>query len=280
VIQGTNMNVSTATQVNVDAAIIDEFAELGYAIIPDALPPRRVATLRDELTAAIEADLVSFEAEEKRTGRPHPDRWMVHNAMLRGPELARMLEHELMHAYFEKFLGATCILYSYQTSTLPPRGTNYGSRIHNDCPRLIPGYPTRMGAFFALDDMTEENGATYYLPGSQMRTEAPSEEEFMANAERALCPAGSLILVSSEVWHRGGENFTDRPRHALTIGATRSYMRSRFDFPRLIENTGSDILDRVGPVGRRFLGYNVRVPTSMEEYYLPPDQRLYLPNQG
>ncbi len=162
---------------------------------------------------------------------------------------------------------------------MPPRGTNYSHRIHIDCAQLIPGYPTSMGAFFALDDMTEENGATYFLPGSQTTREAPSEEEFMAHAERALCAAGSLIMVNPRVRHRGGENFTDKPRHALTIGACHSYMRSRFDFPRLIENTGSDILDRVGPVGRRFLGYNVRVPASMEEYYLPADQRLYLPNQ-
>jgi ectoine hydroxylase-related dioxygenase (phytanoyl-CoA dioxygenase family) len=266
--------------MKVDSAIIDEITERGYAIIPDALPPRRVAALRAELAAAVEADLVSFEAEENRTGKPHIDRWMVHNAMLRGPELARMLEHEEMQAYFQAFLGSTCILYAYQTSSMPPRGTNYSRRIHNDCPRLIPGYPTNMGAFFALDDMTEENGATYFLPGSHTRTEAPGEDEFMANAERALCAAGSLIIMNPRVFHRGGDNFTDKPRHALTIGACRSYMRSRFDFPRLIEHTGSDILERLGPVGRRFLGYNVRVPATMEEYYLPPDQRLYLANQG
>ena len=50
--------------------------------------------------------------------------------------------------------------------------------------------------------------------------------------------------------------------------------------PALFKNTGSDILDRAGSVGLRYLGDNVRVPASMEEYYLPPDQRLYLPNQG
>lgn len=66
----------------------------------------------------------------------------------------------------------------------------------------------------------------------------------------------------------------------LTIGGCRSYMRSRFDFPRLIEHTQSQILDIVGPVGRRFLGYNVRMPTSLEDYYRPPSERLYLANQG
>ena len=36
----------------------------------------------------------------------------------------------------------------------------------------------------------------------------------------------------------------------------------------------------LGETGRRFLGFNVRVPTTLDEYYLPPDQRLYKPNQG
>ena len=32
--------------------------------------------------------------------------------------------------------------------------------------------------------------------------------------------------------------------------------------------------------GRRLLGMNVRMPTTLDEFYLPPDQRLYLPAQG
>lgn len=264
----------------VDELIVQNVVDRGYAIVPDALPSLRVRTLKAELQQAIEEDLLSFDAEEERTGKPHPDRWMVHNAMLRGKELSRILEHELMHAYLTRFLGDTCILYAYQTSSMPPFGTNYSNRIHVDCPRLIPDYPTNMGIFFALDDITEENGASYFLPGSQHRLDAPTEAEFMAKAERATCSAGSMVVMNPRVWHRGGNNHTDKPRHALTLAACRSYMRSRFDFPRLIENSKSEILNDLGEIGRRFLGYNVRVPASMDEYYLPPDQRLYLPNQG
>jgi ectoine hydroxylase-related dioxygenase (phytanoyl-CoA dioxygenase family) len=263
-----------------DPAVVRQIEEEGYAVVEGALDPDRVERLRAELDAAVEEDLKGFEAEERRTGRPHPDRWMVHNAMLRGPELARMLEHEAMQAYFGHFLGDTCILYAYQTSSMPPGGSNYSNRIHVDCPRLIPGYPTNMGALFPLDDLTEANGATYVLPGSHLRADAPGEAEFEKGAVRLVCPAGSMMLLNSRIWHRGGTNTTNRARHMLTIGACRSYMRQRFDFPRLIENTGSDILSRLGPVGRRFLGYNVRVPTSLEEYYLPPEQRLYLADQG
>ncbi len=264
----------------VDPAVVEQLETNGYAVIPDALDAAQVAALKAELEAAIAADNAVFDREEALTGTAHPDRWMVHNAMLRGRQLARMLDHPLMQAYFAHILGDRCILYSYQTSSLPARGTNYSNRIHVDCPRLIPGYPTNFGALFPLDDLTAENGATYVLPGSHVLAETPAAEDFDRGAKRVFCKAGSMLLLNSRLWHRGGVNTTDKARHMLTIGGCRSYMRSRFDFPRLIANSGSDILDSVGPVGRRFLGYNVRMPASMEDYYLPPEERLYLAGQG
>jgi hypothetical protein len=39
-------------------------------------------------------------------------------------------------------------------------------------------------------------------------------------------------------------------------------------------------VDALGETGRRFLGFHVRMPTSLEEYYVPESQRLYKPGQG
>mgnify|MGYP001617722254 CR=1 FL=1 len=39
-----------------------------------------------------------------------------------------------------------------------------------------------VGVLLALDDFTDENGATYYLPGSHKSLEVPTEEEFFAKA--------------------------------------------------------------------------------------------------
>jgi ectoine hydroxylase-related dioxygenase (phytanoyl-CoA dioxygenase family) len=75
----------------------------------------------------------------------------------------------------------------------------------------------------------------------------------------------------------GGANRTDTPRHAITLNVCRSYMRQRFDYPRLV---GDETLDYVGEVGRRFLGFNVRMPATIEEYYLPEAERLYKAGQG
>ena len=34
------------------------------------------------------------------------------------------------------------------------------------------------------------------------------------------------------------------------------------------------------PALRQLLGYNARVPTSLDEWYQPPDKRLYKRDQG
>ena len=99
----------------------------------------------------------------------------------------------------------------------------------------------------------------------------------MAGAERVFPKAGDMVIFNARTWHLGGENQTAQARHALTMNVCRSYMRQRFDYPRLVPPA---IVEQLGDVGRRFLGFNVRIPASLEEYYLPEEQRLYKANQG
>jgi ectoine hydroxylase-related dioxygenase (phytanoyl-CoA dioxygenase family) len=248
-----------------------EVHERGFTVVPGVLPPENIPELRRLLQACIDADL------EKWRGRPYPDAWMVHNLMARDVKFARLMENPVLQAYLCALLGETCIVYSYTSSSMPPGGSNYSNRIHVDCPRVIPGYMTNVGAILALDDFIPANGATYFLPGSFTRAAPPSREEFFAAAERVLPRAGDLVLFNARTYHLGGENRTDKARHAVTLNVCRAYMRQRFDYPRLIPEA---IVSRLTEVGRRFLGFHVRMPTSLEEYYLPEDQRLYKTNQG
>jgi ectoine hydroxylase-related dioxygenase (phytanoyl-CoA dioxygenase family) len=255
--------------VAVDESILRRFADEGFAVVANVLDAAEVAALRLELEAAIAEDLCL---------RPHVfDRGMVHNCMVRGQRMASLLDQPVMNAYLEAALSPTCILYAYQSSSLPPGEGNYGSRVHVDCPRFIPGYATNLGVIFALDDFTEQNGATWYLPGSHLREALPDDASFWREARRGLCRAGDMILFQGRLAHAAGVNHTARTRHALTLNICRSFMRQRFDFPRLVPPVQ---VERLGAAGRRLIGMNVRMPTSLDEFYLPPDQRLYLPGQG
>ena len=254
-----------------DPSKLQDFHAKGFVVIPRMLnDPGQVTELRGLLQKCIDEDLARY-------GQGHVDRWMVHNLMVRGLPFASLLEHELMQAYLAEILTDKCILYAYTSSSMPPCGVNYSHRIHVDCPRLIPGYITNVGVIIALDDFTEENGATYFLPGSFTLLEPPSEANFMERAERVFPRAGDAVMFNARTFHMGGPNRTSHPRHAITLNVCRAYMRQRFDYPRLVPK---EIVAALGETGRRFLGFNVRMPASIEEYYLPEPQRLYKSGQG
>ncbi len=242
----------------------------GFSVVSDAIDPAVALDWRDRLVEQVAA------ARTAMNERTAIDDYMVHNPMLADATFYEVLENPAVVACLDEFLGDTSIVYAFTTSSMPAKGTNYSARVHVDCPRVIPGYMTNLGVIIALDDFTDENGATYFLPGSFERLEAPTESEFFASAERVHPRRGDLVVFNARTFHYGGLNNTEIDRHALTINACRSYMRQRFDYPRMI----GDAAETFSPTLRRVLGYDVRVPASMDEYYLPEAQRLYKANRG
>ncbi len=253
----------------VDQKYLETLEKDGLVVIPNVLDLQLIEILLDELSNAIAEDAVLYPDVF--------DKGMVHNCLVRGPEMAALLDNPVFNAYLSQAFSETCIIYAYQSSSLQPNQGNYGSRVHVDCPRFIPGYYTNMGVMFPLNDFTLENGATYYLPGSHKFEHLPNDEEFFGNAKRAVCKAGDMVILNARLVHAAGINSTHNVRHALTLNFCRSYMRQRFDLPRLVPQ---EIIKKLGENGRRLVGMNVRVPTKLDEFYLPEDQRLYKANQG
>jgi ectoine hydroxylase-related dioxygenase (phytanoyl-CoA dioxygenase family) len=251
--------------------VLSQIKRRGFSVVRNIIDSETVATMKRELLRAVQEDLAAWE------GRDYPDAWMVHNLMVRDRVFAEFLDNSVMHSYLSELLGDTCILYAYTSSSMPPSGTNFSNRVHVDSPRVVPGYWTNVGVMVALDDYTAENGATRYLPESFERTDPPSIEQFTAQSEQVLPRAGDGVIFNARTWHTGGKNTTDRARHAITLNVCRSYMRQRFDYPRLVDE---ETLGYIGEVGRRFLGFNVRMPASLDEYYLPEKERLYKAGQG
>jgi ectoine hydroxylase-related dioxygenase (phytanoyl-CoA dioxygenase family) len=243
----------------------------GFAVVPRAVDRDLAAELREAL-AALVADQRALADE-----RTAVDDYMVHNPMMLDRRFLDLLENPVIVGALDTFLGPTSILYAYTSSSMPAGGSNYSRRVHVDSPRVIPGYMTNLGTIVALDDFTDDNGATYFLPRSFERTDPPSEEEFFAGAHRVYPERGDLVVFNARTFHYGGVNVTDHDRHAVTMNWCRAYMRQRFDYPRMV---GDELGDTLSPTVRRILGFDVRVPTSLDEYYLPADQRLYKANQG
>ncbi len=247
-------------------AFIQKIETDGMVILENVLDLDFVQQARVELEKAIQREV------EYHGTAAYPDYGMVLLCALYGGSFWSLFDQQRLIDPFEWVLGPGCIVYAYTSSSLPPNGCNYSTRIHVDCPRLIPGYITNMGATILLDDFTPENGATWLLPGSHQSATAPDEAAFYKAARRLVTPAGSVCFFNARVWHTSAPNQTQAWRHALTINMCRPYMKQRLDIPRAL--SGMD-LSAMTEKTRQKLGFCSQVAASYDEYYVPPEQRKF-----
>ena len=245
---------------------LESFHRTGSAVVPGVLDQKFITSAKKELGEAVEAE-VRYHGT-----RDYKDYGMVLLCALYGGTFWELFDNPRLVCPFNGILGNGCIVYAYTSSSMPPSSVNYSGRIHVDSPRIIPGYVTNMGATILLDDFTEENGATWYLPNSHERADPPSEDEFYRCAKRVVAPAGSVWFFNARTWHAGGANRTQAWRHALTINMGRPWMKQRIDIPRAL---ASRDLTKLSPEARQKLGFNAQVPANYDEYYLPAAQRKY-----
>jgi ectoine hydroxylase-related dioxygenase (phytanoyl-CoA dioxygenase family) len=240
----------------------------GFVVFRNVIPAPLVAQLRAETDAAISKD----KADGVSRGN------FFYLAHTRGSSFARLLDLSPLQSYIDAILSDTCIIHSYNGIDLRPHVENpVQNAIHRDSPRFSRQYPLSVQILYMIDGFTRENGATYCLPGSHQIAERPSDRYFAENAVQIEGSAGDAMIFDSMVWHAGGENKTAASRRGLTAVYTRSFMKQQIDLPRA---TPPELVAKLSERSRRLLGFNVRVPASMDEFLLPADQRLYKADQG
>jgi ectoine hydroxylase-related dioxygenase (phytanoyl-CoA dioxygenase family) len=247
-----------------------EIETLGFSIVNDVISPQECATLRDGLLSALDEDAHAFD------GLPGKKSELVSNLALYGGPFLELLGNGTMRRIFSHFLTPTCILYNFSSTVLQPQAASDVQNIHVDSPRIISGYHDGLIMTLALDDFNDENGATYYLPGSQNVAAAPDKATFERYALSVARPAGAAVFFNPRCFHRGGHNATNRSRCGLTVFAVRPFMKQRFDFPRMIDpQTAIALPDET----RAFLGFDARTPSAMTEFYVNANERLYKAGQ-
>ncbi|HVL07578.1 MAG TPA: phytanoyl-CoA dioxygenase family protein [Burkholderiaceae bacterium] len=244
----------------------------GYSIIEGFLLPSECELLRHAMLEA-NARYKPIAGSE----RSALDANQLHDLMATDINFARLLEDPRLQQLVAPHLGEHWIMYAATSSSIPPRGKNYASRLHVDSPRFVPGWAFNMGLIWTLTDYTVENGAVKVLPGSHHCEAAPSEDLFERNCIQVTCKAGALIIFNARLFHRTAPNFTDHWRHSMTVNACRSFMKQRMDWVRFIP---VEIAAQLNDQARRLIGYDTRLPSSLEEFFVPEEKRLYKANQG
>ncbi len=245
----------------------------GWALVEDAVSADVLARLRSDLEAAY----VEQRAIQIRNGVGGGTDGTVHHLPLAGGSFLDLLDARCCGGLLDTFFGAPYVLNTFGGVLNLPGDLSYVGRVHRDL-RTFSGDVRLMAQLLVmLDDFTVENGATYLLGGSHRLAEKPDDDLFFRDAIRAVGRAGSVVVFNSNLWHAAGPNQSSGTRRALTIAFTRPFIKPQLDYARAL---GDERAEALSPVLRQVLGYNARVPASLDEWYQPPDKRLYQRNQG
>jgi ectoine hydroxylase-related dioxygenase (phytanoyl-CoA dioxygenase family) len=153
----------------------------------------------------------------------------------------------------------------------------FQNRYHMDFPRVLHGYLASVNVFFAVDAFTAANGGTIAVPGTHQRMAAPPAAELDAGAVAVECPAGSMLVFDSTLWHAAGANVSGKDRLAINHQFTRSWIKQQIDYVRAL---GDATVLRQPARTQQVLGWYTRVVTSLDDFYQPEDKRLYRRGQG
>jgi len=245
----------------------------GWTLLPSIVSAELVARLNGELAVVYQQQ----RALQLRNGVGEKTDGTVHHLPCAGGAFLELLERNHGQTLLERFFQGPYVLNTYGGVLNLPNDVSYVGRVHRDL-RTFSGDVKLMAQLLVmLDDFTEENGATYLMTGSHRLREQPLDDIFFRDAARAVGSAGSIVMFNSNLWHAAGINRSDRPRRALTIAFTRPFIKPQLDYPRAL---GYDRAESFSPALRQLLGYHARVPVSLDEWYQPPERRLYKRDQG
>jgi phytanoyl-CoA dioxygenase PhyH len=260
--------------VSADTAVQDHAIDRdGWTILPSAV----AADILADLARALDEAYRHQRAIQIRNGVGAGTDGTVHHLPCAGDVFLEFLERGDALPSFERYFDGPYILNTFGGVLNLPNDASYVSRVHRDLRTYSGELHLMVQLLVMLDDFTEENGATYLLSGSHRSREKPADDVFFRDATRATGAAGSIVVFDSNLWHAAGVNRSPKPRRALTLAFTRPFVKQQLDYPRAL---GYERGASFSPALRQLLGYNARVPASLDDWYQPPERRLYQRDQG
>jgi hypothetical protein len=251
-----------------------EISTRGYSLFSGIVSPNMLEKIRLEIPICQQV----CREWQKKNGLETGMQGSAHHIVGGGESLNDFLYALYLDNYIEAYFGGKYILNSFgaiNNSTYTDDSYKHGLQFHRDVRTFSGDFRLMLNMLVMVDDFTVENGATRLVPGTHRSADKPDDSYLENHAIRATGTAGSILLFDSNLWHAASPNTTSGPRMALTLTFTRPFVKQQMDYPRML----GEAFPPNGRV-RQVLGYNARVPASYDEWYQPPERRMYKPGQG
>ena len=234
------------------AAATEQLGRDGYVILERRLP-------RDLLDALVAA-LAPFE-RARPMGRNNFEgerSQRVYSLAGKGAPFLALAEQPDVVALLDALLLPNWLLSTLQSIRLHPGET--AQPWHTDDafydvarPR---DKPLGVSVIWAIEDFTDDNGATELIPGSH-RWGGEHPDERAHGVVRAVMPAGSALVFDAAVWHRGGANRSSGTRLCISPQYCQPWLRPQESQLLVVPPAAAAAAT---PRGRAMLGYSIHPP--------------------
>ena len=148
-------------------------------------------------------------------------------------------------------------LKSFQANIIGPGGTEQRLHVDTAIPEPFPSWTIEANTVWLIDDFTEYNGATWYLPGSHKFGTKPKKHDQSRSdlIQLAGLKKGSLAIHSGYLWHKRGENKTLEDRMVLLGAFSASYVRDVCNEEEYLVLTDKDKMMSFSKKLRQLIGF-------------------------
>src|SRR6201993_106229 len=205
---------ATATSEDVARRLTDD----GYVVLTGVMTPDGVRSARADLDRVLRTTRTgrnSFEGFDTQRIYALFAKTRVFDALATDPLLLGVLDQVLGHYQLSAPVGI-CIGPGEKAQVLHRDDAIY--------PVPEPHPPLVVNTMWPLDEFTDQNGATRFIPGSHRwepgRRPGPDDP-----VEMAVMSPGSALFYLGSLWHGGGANQTSRPRLGVILEYAAGWLR-------------------------------------------------------
>ncbi|MFA6959001.1 MAG: phytanoyl-CoA dioxygenase family protein [Thermoanaerobaculia bacterium] len=210
-------------------ALVEQFISEGYCVLERAIPGEELATIVESCDSHLARQLDDMaRAGADVLGLSHKDKRYFLSCRHEGNRaMEQLLFGERMAEIVGTLLGGDAFLF-LELFIVKARRTGMSFGWHQDSGYLLGNqHAPYLSLWCALDDVTAENGALHVLPYDRAGTRevVPHQKErdsgdfvgFRGDDPGIVVPVprGSIVALSSTLFHRSGPNTTDAPRRAF-----------------------------------------------------------------
>ncbi len=230
---------------------MEEIERDGYVIIENLISPELVAEIKEDLIPRFSYDSGRNNFEGFKTQRLYA---FFEKSLICNP----LVEHPLILGCLDRVFEPNYLLSQLQAINILP-GEEQQPLHHDDLFYRVPRPRPALGAatIWAIDEFTQQNGATVVIPGSHLWDDRQPTEDDRKNLEPVVMPAGSVVLFLGTLWHAGGANRTDAARLCVSAQYCAPWCRTQENYSLSLSR---ETVKKCSEHIQRMLGYSIHAP--------------------